>query len=60
MAREGSSGPPSAEQIDIDVDHPEGHRYLDGILRIFAENGVRLVRLDAGAMPSSAPGRTAS
>ena len=35
------------EQLDIDVDHPEGRRYLDGILRIFAENGVRLIRLDA-------------
>ncbi len=37
----------TAEQIDIDVNHPEGRSYLDGILRIFAENGVRLVRLDA-------------
>ena len=37
----------TAEQIDIDVNHPEGRCYLDGILRIFAENGVRLVRLDA-------------
>jgi sucrose phosphorylase len=35
------------EQVDIDVDHPEGRRYLDGILRTFAENGVRLIRLDA-------------
>jgi sucrose phosphorylase len=35
------------EQLDIDVDHPEGKRYLDGILRTFAENGVRLIRLDA-------------
>jgi sucrose phosphorylase len=37
----------TAEQLDIDVDHPEGRRYLDGILRIFADNGVRLIRLDA-------------
>jgi sucrose phosphorylase len=35
------------EQLDIDVSHPEGVRYLDAILRIFAENGVRLIRLDA-------------
>lgn len=35
------------EQLDIDVRHPEGQRYLDGILRIFAANGVRLIRLDA-------------
>jgi sucrose phosphorylase len=35
------------EQIDIDVAHPEGTDYLDSILRIFAANGVRLIRLDA-------------
>jgi sucrose phosphorylase len=34
-------------QIDIDVAHPEGRRYLDDILRIFTANGVKLVRLDA-------------
>jgi sucrose phosphorylase len=37
----------TAEQIDIDVSHPEGSRYLDGILAILARNGVRLIRLDA-------------
>jgi sucrose phosphorylase len=37
----------TGEQLDIDVRHPEGQRYLDGILRIFAENGVRSIRLDA-------------
>src|SRR5690606_26516548 len=35
------------EQIDIDVAHPEGRRYLDRILGIFAANGVKLIRLDA-------------
>ena len=35
------------EQIDIDVENPEGSRYLENILRIFAANGIRLVRLDA-------------
>ena len=35
------------EQIDIDVMHPEGIRYLENILRIFAANGIRMVRLDA-------------
>jgi sucrose phosphorylase len=35
------------EQIDIDVRHPEGMRYLENILRIFAANGIRMVRLDA-------------
>ena len=43
------------EQIDIDVDHPEGIRYLDNILQNLAENGVRMVRLDAVgyAVPTS-------
>jgi len=35
------------EQIDIDVRHPRGIEYLDKILRIFAANAVRMVRLDA-------------
>lgn len=35
------------EQLDIDVFHREGVRYLDEILRIFAANGVKLIRLDA-------------
>jgi sucrose phosphorylase len=37
----------TSEQIDIDVAHPEGIRYLDDILGILARNGVRLIRLDA-------------
>lgn len=35
------------EQIDIDVSHPLGRDYLNGILQTFATNGVRMVRLDA-------------
>ena len=35
------------EQIDIDVNDAEGARYLENILRIFAANGIRWVRLDA-------------
>jgi sucrose phosphorylase len=35
------------EQIDIDVNHSEGIRYLDDILRVFAANGIRMIRLDA-------------
>lgn len=34
-------------QIDIDVRHPEGVRYLDAILSILARHGVRSIRLDA-------------
>jgi sucrose phosphorylase len=46
----------TAEQLDIDVDHPEGRRYLDGILRTFAQNGVRLIRLDAVGYAIKRPG----
>jgi sucrose phosphorylase len=35
------------DQIDIDVTHGSGMQYLDGVLRVLAANGVRMVRLDA-------------
>jgi sucrose phosphorylase len=35
------------QQIDIAVAHPQGRAYLDGILRTLADNGIRMVRLDA-------------
>jgi sucrose phosphorylase len=35
------------DQIDIDVTHPSGARYLDEILRTLSSNGVRIIRLDA-------------
>jgi sucrose phosphorylase len=34
-------------QVDIDVRHPQGRAYLDGILRRFGAHGIRMVRLDA-------------
>jgi sucrose phosphorylase len=37
----------TAAQIDIAVRHPQGRAYLAGILRTFADNGIRMVRLDA-------------
>lgn len=37
----------TSEQIDINVAHPEGQRYLDGILHTLAAHGVKLIRLDA-------------
>ena len=37
----------TAQQLDIDVAHPEGKAYLSGILQTFAQNGIRMVRLDA-------------
>lgn len=35
------------QQIDIDVRHPAGRAYLEGILRTLADARVRMVRLDA-------------
>lgn len=35
------------EQIDIDVNHPEGKRYLDAVLTRFHGAGIRVIRLDA-------------
>jgi sucrose phosphorylase len=35
------------QQLDIDVTHPTGRDYLDGILQRLAQSGVRMVRLDA-------------
>jgi sucrose phosphorylase len=37
----------TAEQVDIDVRHPEGARYLDSILAMLSRHGVRMIRLDA-------------
>jgi sucrose phosphorylase len=48
----------TSEQIDIDVNHPEGIRYLENILRIFAANGIRMVRLDAVGYAIKKPGRS--
>ncbi|MFM2399599.1 MAG: hypothetical protein RL341_1756 [Pseudomonadota bacterium] len=35
------------QQIDIDVHHPQGQAYLQGILDTLAQSGVKMVRLDA-------------
>ncbi|MGB8693437.1 MAG: sucrose phosphorylase [Steroidobacteraceae bacterium] len=35
------------QQIDIDVQHPQGRAYLTRILETLAGNGIRMVRLDA-------------
>jgi sucrose phosphorylase len=37
----------TSEQIDIDVNHPEGRRYLAGVLDRFHAAGIRAIRLDA-------------
>ena len=37
----------TSEQIDIDVHHPEGRRYLDGVLARFHAAAIKAIRLDA-------------
>lgn len=44
------------QQLDIDVQHPQGRAYLDGILTTFAANGVNMVRLDAVGYAIKKPG----
>jgi len=35
------------QQVDIDVQHPQGEAYLQTILSTFQTAGVRMIRLDA-------------
>ena len=37
----------TSKQVDIDVQHSQGQTYLANILRTFADNGIRMLRLDA-------------
>ena len=37
----------ASEQVDIDVYHPQGERYLNAILAQFESVGIRSIRLDA-------------
>lgn len=46
----------TAEQVDIDVGHPHGRRYLGDILRTLAAAQVRMVRLDAVGYTIKKPG----
>ncbi len=43
-------------QLDINVLHPQGAAYLQGILQTFADNGIRMVRLDAVGYAIKKPG----
>ena len=43
-------------QVDLDVRHPAAIAYLESILRTFAENGIRTVRLDAVGYAIKTPG----
>jgi sucrose phosphorylase len=44
------------QQLDIDVAHPQGKAYLDGILTTFAANGINMIRLDAVGYAIKKPG----
>lgn len=46
----------TAQQADIDVAHPQGQAYLQGILDTLAGAGVRMVRLDAVGYAIKKPG----
>jgi sucrose phosphorylase len=37
----------TSDQIDIDVAHPEGRRYLSAVLDRFQDAGITMIRLDA-------------
>ncbi len=37
----------TSKQIDIDIEHPQGIAYLDSILSVFEENGIKVIRMDA-------------
>jgi len=46
------------QQIDIDVNHPQGIAYLDAILERFHQAGVRSIRMDAVGYAIKKPGTT--
>ena len=46
----------TAQQVDIDVNHPQGKAYLLAILRQLAEAGVTMVRCDAVGYAIKKPG----
>lgn len=46
----------TSQQVDIDVEHPQGRAYLSRILERLAEANVRMVRLDAVGYAIKRPG----
>ena len=44
------------QQVDIDVNHPQGAAYLNAILERFHQTGVRAIRLDAVGYAIKKPG----
>ncbi len=48
----------TAQQVDIDTEHPQGRAYLSAILQTLASSGVRMVRLDAVGYAIKRAGRS--
>ena len=48
----------TAQQVDIDVTHPQGQAYLEAILRALAGAGVTMIRLDAVGYAIKKPGES--
>lgn len=46
----------TSQQLDIDVEHPQGQAYLTSILDAFEANGVGIIRLDAVGYAIKRPG----
>jgi sucrose phosphorylase len=46
----------SKQQVDINVNHPQGKAYLLSVLQTLHENGIRMVRLDAVGYAIKKPG----
>jgi sucrose phosphorylase len=46
----------NAEQVDIDVNHPQAESYLNSILRTFQDAGIKMIRLDAVGYAIKKPG----
>ena len=46
----------TSNQLDIDVTHPAGQRYLTNILDAFEQAGIRSIRLDAAGYAIKKPG----
>ncbi|NVD08619.1 sucrose phosphorylase [Vibrio sp. JPW-9-11-11] len=42
-------------QIDINVEHPQGKHYLEQILQLFANSGIKIIRLDAAGYAIKRP-----
>lgn len=46
----------TSRQIDIDVQHELGRKYLSKILKTFADSGIKMIRLDAAGYAIKVPG----